>query len=111
MEIAQEECNGVTILAVSGRIDASVAELFRQKLLGAIGDCPLRLLLDFRQVEFISSIGLRVLVVVAKRVAAVHGKLLFCCLEGPVREVFELAGFTSVAAVFPSREAALASPA
>jgi anti-anti-sigma factor len=111
MLIEQLESNGVTILAVSGRIDATVAELFNEKLLAAIGDRPLRLLLDFGQVEFISSIGLRILVVAAKRVAAVRGKLLFCGLEGPVREVFELAGFTSVAAIFPSREAALTAPA
>jgi anti-sigma B factor antagonist len=111
MQIAQHESNGVTVLAISGRIDATVAELFKENLLAAIGDRPVRLLLDFGQVDFISSIGLRVLVVAAKRLAAVRGKLLFCCVEGPVREVFELAGFTSVAALFPSREAALASTA
>jgi anti-anti-sigma factor len=110
MQIAQHESNGVTILAVSGRIDATVAEAFKQKLLAAIGDKPVRLLLDFAQVEFISSIGLRVLVIAAKRVAAVRGQLLFCCLEGPVREVFELAGFTAVAKVYANREAALAAP-
>ena len=110
MQIAQQESNGITVLALSGRIDATVAEVFKEKILAAIGDKPLRLLLDFAKVEFISSIGLRVLVVAAKRLAAVRGKLLFCGLEGPVREVFELAGFTSVATVFPSREAALASP-
>jgi anti-anti-sigma factor len=109
MQVSVLENNGVTIVSVSGRIDAGTSEQFKQKLLTTIGDRSVRLLLDFAGVEFISSIGLRVLVVTAKRVSAVRGKLGFCGLDGPVREVFELAGFTSVASVFPSREAGMAS--
>jgi anti-sigma B factor antagonist len=109
MQIAQTKTNDVVILVVSGRIDATVADAFKEQVLAAIGDKPVRLLLDFGQVEFISSIGLRVLVLASKKLAATRGKLLFCGLEGAVREVFELAGFTAVAAVFPDREAALSS--
>jgi anti-sigma B factor antagonist len=109
MRISDSESNGFAIVALGGRIDATVAEDFKQKLLALIGERPVQLLLDFADVEFISSLGLRVLVVVAKRVAAVRGKLLFCGLQGPVREVFDLAGFTTVAPVFPDRAAALAS--
>jgi anti-sigma B factor antagonist len=109
MQITQVQSDNVTILRIQGRIDASAAEPFKEKVLSAIGDKSTRLLLDFGQVDFISSMGLRVLVIAARRVAAVGGKLLFCRLEGPVREVFELAGFSSVAAVFPDQESALAS--
>jgi anti-sigma B factor antagonist len=109
MQISETDGNGVAVLGVSGRIDASTSEQFKQKLLATIGDRPVRLVLDFAQVEFISSIGLRVLIVTAKRVAAVRGKMVFCGLAGPVREVFELAGFTSVVPFFTDRAAALAS--
>jgi anti-sigma B factor antagonist len=109
VQITQQDVSGTILLAVSGRIDATTADHFKQKIMSAIGDKPVRLLLDFAQVEFISSIGLRVLVQAAKKLSAVHGKLHFCGLEGPVREVFELAGFTAVATVFANREAALAS--
>jgi anti-anti-sigma factor len=109
MEIAKVESQGVTILVPVGRIDAGTAEEFKQQVLAAIGDRPLKLVLDFAKVEFISSIGLRMLVVAAKRVTAVRGKLAFCGLEGSVREVFELAGFTAVAPFFPGRDAAVAA--
>jgi anti-anti-sigma factor len=109
MHISESDNGGVTVLGVSGRIDGSTAEQFKQKLLATIGDRPIRLVLDFVQVEFISSIGLRVLVVSAKRVAAVRGKMVFCGLTGPVREVFELAGFMSVVPFFPDRAVAEAS--
>jgi anti-anti-sigma factor len=109
MHISESDNGGVIVLGVSGRIDASTADQFKQKLLATIGDGPIRLVLDFVQVEFISSIGLRVLVVSAKRIAAVHGKMVFCGLTGPVREVFELAGFMSVAPFFPDRATAVTS--
>jgi anti-anti-sigma factor len=109
MEISKLEVDGKVVLGVRGRIDATTAELFKQALLGTVGDQPVRLVIDFAEVQFISSIGLRMLVVVAKRVVAVRGKLLFCGMNGPVRQVFDLAGFASVAPLLPSREAALAS--
>ncbi len=109
MQFSQLENNGVTILGISGRIDAGVSEQFKTTIMATIGERAVRLVLDFAQVEFISSIGLRVLVVTAKRITAVHGKMAFCGLQGPVREVFELAGFLSVAPCFPSRDEAVAS--
>jgi anti-anti-sigma factor len=109
MHISESDSQGVAVLGVSGRIDASTSEQLKQKLLATIGDRPIRLVLDFAQVEFISSIGLRVLVVSAKRLAAVRGKMAFCGLTGPVREVFELAGFMAVVPFFPDRAAAVAS--
>lgn len=109
MQISESGNAGVAVLGVSGRIDASTSEQLKQKLLATIGDRPIRLVLDFAQVEFVSSIGLRVLVVTAKRVAAVRGKMVFCGLRGQVREVFELAGFTSVVPFFPDQAAAVAS--
>jgi anti-anti-sigma factor len=109
MQITESDCQGVTVLGISGRIDASTSEPFKQKLLATIGDHPIRLVLDFTQLAFMSSMGLRVLVVTAKRVAAVRGKMVFCGVTGPVREVFELAGFTSLVPLFPDQSAAVAS--
>ncbi len=108
MQISQHDSEGVAVLGLSGRIDATTSEAFKTRLLAVIGDQSARLVLDFAQVEFISSIGLRVLVVAAKRIAAVRGKLAFCGMAEPVREVFELAGFTSVAPFFAESAAAVA---
>lgn len=109
MQISRLDQSGVVILGLNGRIDAGTSDQFKANLLAAIGESPIRLVLDFTHVDFISSIGLRVVIVTAKRLAAVQGKLAFCGLEGPVREVFELAGFKSVAPFFPSRDAAVAA--
>jgi anti-sigma B factor antagonist len=109
MQISESENQGVAVLGVTGRIDATTSEQFKDQLLATIGDRPIRLVLDFARVEFISSSGLRVLVVAAKRVAAVRGKMVFCGSTGSVREVFDLAGFTSVVPCFPDQDAAVAS--
>jgi len=109
MQITEHEHKGVVILGISGRIDAGTSDQLKFKLLAAIGDKPVRLVLDFSQVEFVSSIGLRVLIVAAKRIAVVKGKMVFSGLAGPVREVFELAGFTSVAKCYADQAAAIAA--
>jgi anti-anti-sigma factor len=109
MQISRLDTDGITVLGINGRIDAGTAEQFKEKLLATVGDAPVRLVLDFTEVEFVSSIGLRVLVVTARRVAAVRGKMAFCGLHGPVLEVFELAGFTSVASFFAGKDEAVAA--
>jgi anti-anti-sigma factor len=61
---------------------------------------------DFSGVEYISSAGLRVLLVAAKRMGG--GGLVLCALTEPVRQVFDLAGFLPLFAVEASRDGALA---
>lgn len=109
MHVTEQVHQGVAVLSIHGRIDAATADQLKDKLLATIGNRPARLVLDFAQAEYISSSGLRVLIVVAKRVAAVGGKLGFCGMAGFVREVFDLAGFTALAPFFPDRDAALAA--
>ena len=109
MQATRSDRDGVVVVGLGGRIDAGAAEQFKARLTEMIGEGPIRLVLDFAQVDFISSIGLRVLLVTAKRVAAVRGKMAFCGLQGPVLEVFELSGFQSIAPFFAGQDAAVAS--
>jgi anti-anti-sigma factor len=107
MQITEVRSNGVLILELKGRLDTLTAEPAKERLLAAIGNQPVRLLLDCSQVTYISSTGLRVLMVLAKSVAAVQGKVVLCAPPQHVRMVFDLAGFSAVVPVLPTREAAL----
>lgn len=51
---------------------------------------------DFRGLEYISSAGLRSLLVAAKQLKAKQGELVFSGLQGPVRDVFKISGFYSI---------------
>ena len=59
----------------------------------------LRLVVDFSGVEYISSAGLRVMLILAKRVREQRGALALCGLGDSVRHVFDLAGFLPLFAV------------
>jgi anti-anti-sigma factor len=109
METLETRENGVVILSVKGRVDAANARSFEQEVLGLIDAGERRLVLDLAGLDYVSSAGLRVLLVTAKRLAAVHGKLALASLREPVREVFEIAGFSAFLRVFPTREDAVAA--
>lgn len=109
MEIAETKHNDVVILGVTGRLDASSAGALERKMLGLIDAGTRRLVVDARDLDYISSAGLRVLLVAAKRLKAVNGTVALAALKGHIKEVFDIAGFSSVFPIHPDREAALAA--
>ncbi|HUM02325.1 MAG TPA: STAS domain-containing protein, partial [Thermoanaerobaculia bacterium] len=58
---------------------------------------------------YVSSAGLRVLVMLAKKLAGGQGRLVLCGMRESVREVFEIAGFTSLFAITATVDEAVAS--
>jgi anti-anti-sigma factor len=111
MEITETARDGVLVIQLKGRFDANTAEPVKERLLATVRDQAVRLVVDFTGVEYISSIGLRVLMIVAKRVATTRGKFALCGMAGLVRQVFDLAGFASIVPLFADREAAIQSVA
>ena len=57
---------------------------------------------------FLRRTGLRVLLLAAKKLDECGGRLALCSLTPAVQQVFELAGFTAIFALEPSRDDALA---
>ncbi|MBU6199212.1 MAG: STAS domain-containing protein [Xanthomonadaceae bacterium] len=106
IQIAQEQQDGVRILALSGRLDTETAadvELALQDLLAA-GER--RYLVDLAGIGYVSSAGLRVLLALAKKLDGGKGELKLCGLNVSVRQVFDVAGFSRLFAIFPNRDAA-----
>jgi anti-sigma B factor antagonist len=111
MEITESKRNGVVILGVQGRLDASNAGVLEEKILGLIAADEKRFVVDCTQLDYISSAGLRVLLVAAKRLTAVSGKISLCSLKEHIKEVFDIAGFSSIFSVYPMLDEAVASVA
>ena len=100
MKITQQAQDSIINLAIAGRLDAvSAIEADKEfaKVLDAGND---RLLIELSQLEYISSAGLRVLLVVAKRIQQKGGKVVLCALVPNVKEVFEISGFSSIFKIF-----------
>lgn len=108
MEIPQQQAGEVIILAPAGRIDSSNAKAFETGVLGAIDAGNRQLLLDLAGVDYMASAGLRVLLLAAKRLQGLGGKLVLCGLADRVREVLTIAGFTALLDIRGDRQSALA---
>ena len=116
MEFASRRLADVVLAIPSGRIDHSSAEDFRSALEPLLDDCAAgrdSVVLDFSGVEYISSVGLRVLMVAAKQVRPKKGVMVIAGMQPVVKEIFEISRFSFVFEAFDSVQAALAkvSPA
>ena len=109
MEIAETRHGDIVILGLTGRLDAGSAGALEQQMLGLIDAGTQRLVVDARDLDYISSAGLRVLLVAAKRLRAVNGTVALAALKDHIKEVFDIAGFSSVFPIHPTPEAALAA--
>ena len=108
MVINVERENGILIAQVAGRVDSANAPEFEKALSAAISEgCAL--VLDLKGLSYISSSGLRVLLLVAKTLRNRAAHLALCSLSGPIREVFEISGFDKIIPVHDSRAEALAA--
>ena len=96
MEIAQEQDGDVVIVRLSGRLDSSAAPAAEERLSAALAGAPPRLAVDMSGLDYISSAGLRVLLVVAKKVQQQKGKLALGGLVANVREVFAVSALDTI---------------
>lgn len=108
MNIEHTDHEGMTVLAPSGRIDTTTSGAVEEAVRRTVDAGARRLVVDFSGVEYISSAGLRVFLVLAKRMRDLHGRLILCGMPEPVAQVFRLAGFMALFEVEASRQAAVA---
>jgi anti-anti-sigma factor len=102
------EATGPTVLAPSGRLDANTSPAFEREMLAELNRSPRGLVMDFSALGYVSSAGLRVVLLAAKKVKAAGGAFVLCGLAPAIAEVFKVSGFLSILTVEPDRAAALA---
>jgi anti-anti-sigma factor len=107
MDISEDRKADAVVLALSGKLDATTAKTFEDKILGVIGSGAQRVVVDLAQLEYVSSSGLRVFLLAAKRLQATNGKISLCGLQDHIRQVFDLAGFSSILSIYGSRDEAI----
>ena len=109
MEVTTERRDGVLTARVSGRIDGSNAAGFEKTVRAAIEDSDRAVLIDCEGLSFISSAGLRVVLLTAKTLMGRNAGFAPCSMSEPIREVFRISGFDTVVAIHPIREEAFAA--
>jgi anti-sigma B factor antagonist len=107
MKIAQKIFNNIPVLTVSGRIDATTSEDFKGTLDSFIDGNYATILIDLAGVEYISSMGLRILLAAQKKLRQKKGDVRLAALQPFVAEVFEIAGFAKLFKIYPTEAEAL----
>lgn len=100
----------ILILAPQGRIDHDSAAAFSAALVPHLAECKsdgTALILDFSGVEYISSVGLRALMLAARQVKAQNGRIAIAALLPVVKEFIEISRFNLIYRVFDSVEEAV----
>ena len=116
MDLTPRRFEDTVVLAPTGRIDHPRSGAFSDALQLPMGRCAAgqdRVVLDLSGVEYISSAGLRVLILARKQAQAQGGTLVVAALGAMLREIFEISRFSTIFDAYPTvRDALVAiSPA
>jgi anti-sigma B factor antagonist len=109
MNIEIRESQGVQIISFEGNLDTNTSPEAETKINELLAEGKQKLLVNFEQLNFISSAGLRVLLATVKKLNASGGALRICSLNATVQEVFDISGFITILTVKSSEEEALSS--
>jgi len=112
MNVRLEKLGPVTLVIPEGRLDFATAAAFEtqlQDVLGGAGAAPAALIIDGAALDYVSSAGLRAILLAARGSQKAGTAFALCALKPAVREVFDLSGFSQIIALHPDRATALAA--
>lgn len=99
----------VTIITPEGRIDTTTSKAFSEELNKAKADGIKDVVMSFEKVDYISSAGLRNIIMFAKYLKSESGKFALCNLNKSITDVFTVSGFDKVINILPKLEDAINS--
>ena len=109
LAVQTERTEKAVIVCPVGRVDGSNVGVLESVIKEQLDAGEQTLVFDFGGLNYISSAGLRVLLVTARQAQAEGGRALFCGLAEHIAHVFEISGFTNVLTICQSRSEALAA--
>ena len=106
METLAELVGDVQVLQLRGRLDLTAADEFGALLLKVIDTGHTKIVVDCRDLQYVSSSGLGAFIAGGKKLGP-NGKLVFAALGRNVQNVFDLTGLSNLFQIYPSKEDAL----
>lgn len=107
MEITRNKNGDTLVFAIKGRLDAQTSPQAEKDLKQWLAEGEKKLVGDLSGLDYISSAGLRLMLMVAKGSKGQGGSLCLCGLSPSVNEVFTIAGFTKIIPIAASLDEAL----
>ena len=109
MEIQKEQVGDAHVVTVNGRLDGIYSTNFANQVGALITGTGTKILIDFTDIDFVSSAGLRALLVLMKKATATGSVFALCGVNEQVQEVLNISGFATMFTIHPSRAEALAA--
>jgi anti-anti-sigma factor len=109
MELEEERVGDAYVVIARGRLDGASSSTFADRIGGLITNPQPKLLIDFAEVDFVTSAGLRAVLLVLKKVKAANGSFALCSVRDTVRDVLDISGFTAMLSIHPARSDGIAA--
>ena len=109
MEVTSQRTDGALVVSVEGRVDGANARKFQKAVENVIGDGDRAVVLDMEDLSYISSAGLRSVLLIAKGLQKRDSQFAVCSLQGPISEVFRIVGFDKIVNIHSSQSEAVAA--
>jgi anti-sigma B factor antagonist/stage II sporulation protein AA (anti-sigma F factor antagonist) len=103
MEIKTSTQDNVTIVTPTGRVDTSTAKAFEDGVMNAVNSNN-KIAIRFNEIDYISSAGLRVVLMAGKKLATLKGVLVLINMPEKIFSIFKMSGFVKILKICPSFE-------
>ncbi len=107
LQMTEEDDGGVLVFQLAGRLDSGTAKDLEDTLKQRLDSGTEAILMDMDGLDYISSAGLRVVLMAAKRLRASDGRFGLSALKGEIRQVFEISGLLRILTAFDTRPEAV----
>ena len=107
MDISHAKEGEISIITISGRLDAAAAPVADKSIKNILEGHCLRMLFDFSKLDYLGSGGLRVILGATKELRRKGGQIVLCSLPNLIREIFKVSGFNSVVPITESVESGI----
>lgn len=107
MQIREKSNGDIYIMEISGRMDTISSKDVEAKLDSMIENNVAKVIIDLAAVDYISSVGLRVLLAALKRQKENRGSIKLVSLQPFVKEIFKMTGFDKIFSIYSTQEEAI----
>jgi anti-anti-sigma factor len=101
MELVETSNPKCLVLEIKGRLDTTNYSILEKRLMELIDGGTHKIIVDCRDMDYVSSSGLRILLMALKKISLVKGRFVLCGLQENIREIFEISGFTTIFEIHP----------
>lgn len=105
--LREKEVGDVLIIYVKGRLDAMSSMDAEKQIFNFIDDGHTKIVLNFAELDYLSSVGMRLLLRATKKLKSLAGKLVVCHVSISVMDILKMSGFDHVIEFARTEEEAL----